>query len=270
MARIGVLTGGGDCPGLNAVIRADRAQGRQRPRPRVLRLHLRLGGRAQQRGRRARPPSRRAGILHRGGTILGTSRTNPFKEGGPGVEGVRAGLEARGIDALIPIGGEDTLGVAGKLAEAGVPVRRRPEDDRQRPRRHGLHVRLPDRGADRHRRDRPPAHDRRVAQPRDRRRGDGPPRGLDRRLLRPGRRRRRDPRPRAPVRHRGGLQPPAPPRTTRAAGSRSSSSPRARTPKDGAETADRPDDAFGHAAPRRHRRRARARDRASAPASRRA
>jgi 6-phosphofructokinase 1 len=61
------------------------------------------------------------GILHRGGTILGTSRTNPYKADGPGTEGVRASLKARGIDALIPIGGEDTLGVAGKLTADGVP-----------------------------------------------------------------------------------------------------------------------------------------------------
>ena len=63
-----------------------------------------------------------AGILPRGGTILGTSRTNPFKdEGGP--EQVLATLEREGIDALIPIGGEDTLGVAKRLhAEHGVPV----------------------------------------------------------------------------------------------------------------------------------------------------
>jgi 6-phosphofructokinase 1 len=62
-----------------------------------------------------------SGILHRGGTILGTSRTNPYKEGGPGTDGVREALALRGIDALIPIGGEDTLGVAGKLTADGVP-----------------------------------------------------------------------------------------------------------------------------------------------------
>ena len=61
------------------------------------------------------------GILHRGGTILGTSRTNVFKQEN-GLERVQASLEKLGLDALIPIGGEDTLGVAGKLSEAGVPV----------------------------------------------------------------------------------------------------------------------------------------------------
>ena len=61
------------------------------------------------------------GILPRGGTILGSSRTNPFSEEG-GADRVRATLEGDGVDGLIAIGGEDTLGVATKLAEAGVPV----------------------------------------------------------------------------------------------------------------------------------------------------
>jgi 6-phosphofructokinase 1 len=61
------------------------------------------------------------GILHLGGTILGTSRTNPFKQEG-GVERVHATLRERGVDALIPIGGEDTLGVARRLSDEGVNV----------------------------------------------------------------------------------------------------------------------------------------------------
>jgi 6-phosphofructokinase 1 len=63
-----------------------------------------------------------SGILHRGGTILGTSRTNPYKQDGPGTAGVQAILERDRIDALIPIGGEDTLGVAKRLADDGIPV----------------------------------------------------------------------------------------------------------------------------------------------------
>jgi ATP-dependent phosphofructokinase / diphosphate-dependent phosphofructokinase len=63
-----------------------------------------------------------AGILHRGGTILGTSRTNPYKDGADGTALVREVLEREGIDGLIPIGGEDTLGVAGRLSADGVPV----------------------------------------------------------------------------------------------------------------------------------------------------
>ena len=120
MAKIGLLTGGGDCPGLNAVIRAVVRKG--------INVHGHefvgfMGGWKGVLEHDAVPldHSTTAGILHRGGTILKTSRTNPFKDGGPGVDGVRAGLEAHGIDALIPIGGEDTLGVAGKLAEAGIP-----------------------------------------------------------------------------------------------------------------------------------------------------
>ena len=61
------------------------------------------------------------GILHRGGTILGSSRTNPYKSDG-GVEQLRATMAARRLDALIPIGGEDTLGVAGRLSEEGIAV----------------------------------------------------------------------------------------------------------------------------------------------------
>ena len=66
-------------------------------------------------------PDNTSGNIHRGGTTLGTSRTNPFKADG-GAEKVRAALERNGIDALIPIGGEDTLGVAGRLWREGVPV----------------------------------------------------------------------------------------------------------------------------------------------------
>ena len=119
--RIGLLTGGGDCPGLNAVIRAVVRKGID------VHGHEFFGftnGWAGVLAGEGVPLDHAAtrGILHRGGTILGTSRTNPFKEGGPGIDGVRAGMESNGVDALIPIGGEDTLGVAGKLAEAGIPV----------------------------------------------------------------------------------------------------------------------------------------------------
>jgi 6-phosphofructokinase 1 len=120
MARFGILTGGGDCPGLNAVIRA---------------VHRRLmadghtlfgftGGWAGVLAGEGHEltAEETKGILPRGGTILGTSRTNPYKEGGPGTDGVRAGLEKHGIDLLIAVGGEDTLGVAAKLDADGVPV----------------------------------------------------------------------------------------------------------------------------------------------------
>jgi 6-phosphofructokinase 1 len=120
MARIGLLTGGGDCPGLNAVIRAVVRKGIN------AHGHEFVGFRYGWAGVLAadtRPLTHEttAGILHRGGTILGTSRTNVFKEEN-GLERVRSSLEQLKIDALIPIGGEDTLGVAGKLSEAGVKV----------------------------------------------------------------------------------------------------------------------------------------------------
>jgi ATP-dependent phosphofructokinase / diphosphate-dependent phosphofructokinase len=121
MARIGVLTGGGDCPGLNAVIRAIVRKGVGVHGHEVFGFTYGWAGVLEGEGRPLTLEST-SGILHRGGTILGSSRTNPFKAGGPGVEGVLEGMRKQGVDALIPIGGEDTLGVAGKLAEAGVPV----------------------------------------------------------------------------------------------------------------------------------------------------
>jgi 6-phosphofructokinase 1 len=110
--RIGILTGGGDCPGLNAVIRA------------VVRLstdrgHEVVGVRDGWRGLTEgvfMPLGRRevSGILPRGGTILGTTRTNPYKLDG-GVESVLRTFGEEGLDALVAVGGEDTLGVAGRL-----------------------------------------------------------------------------------------------------------------------------------------------------------
>jgi ATP-dependent phosphofructokinase / diphosphate-dependent phosphofructokinase len=118
--RIGVLTGGGDCPGLNAVIRAIVRKGVEQYG------HEFLGYRDGWRGpleRNSRPlgvPEVR-GILPRGGTILGSSRTNPFKEEG-GAERIAEHLRADGVDGLIAIGGEDTLGAASRLFERGVNV----------------------------------------------------------------------------------------------------------------------------------------------------
>ena len=121
MTRIGVLTGGGDCPGLNAVIRAIVRKGVDAHGHELYGFANGWAGALSGDGFPL-DHARTRGILHLGGTILGTSRTNPFKEGGPGVDGVREGMERAGVEALIPIGGEDTLGVAGRLAEAGVPV----------------------------------------------------------------------------------------------------------------------------------------------------
>src|SRR6476620_8246063 len=118
--RVGVLTGGGDCPGLNAVMRAVVRKGvkefgfdfvgfRDGWKGPLEGLTSELGI-AQVRG-----------ILPRGGTILGSSRTNPFKIDG-GVERIKENLAELGVDALVAIGGEDTLGVATKLSDLGVNV----------------------------------------------------------------------------------------------------------------------------------------------------
>jgi ATP-dependent phosphofructokinase / diphosphate-dependent phosphofructokinase len=117
---VGILTGGGDCPGLNAVIRAvvrradaagwDVVAVREGWRGLVEPIFEDLG------------PSQVSGILPRGGTIIGTSRTNPFKLDG-GVERVLRNFSDRGLDALVAIGGEDTLGVAARLhSEQQLPV----------------------------------------------------------------------------------------------------------------------------------------------------
>jgi len=118
--RVGVLTGGGDCPGLNAVIRAVVRKGvatygfefvgfRDGWRGPLENLTTPLGvGEVR-------------GILPRGGTVLGSSRTNPFKIDG-GVEKIKENLASNGVDALVAIGGEDTLGVATQLSDLGVNV----------------------------------------------------------------------------------------------------------------------------------------------------
>jgi ATP-dependent phosphofructokinase / diphosphate-dependent phosphofructokinase len=116
--RVGVLTGGGDCPGLNAVIRAVVRKGVGEYGHEF--VGYRNGWRGPMEGD-SRPlgvPEVR-GILPRGGTILGSSRTNPLREEG-GLERIVATLERDGVDGLIAIGGEDTLGVAAKLQDAGV------------------------------------------------------------------------------------------------------------------------------------------------------
>jgi len=117
--KIGVLTGGGDCPGLNAVLRAvvrkALAEG-------VEVVGIKNGWRGLVQNKTV-PLDLTAvsGILHRGGTILGTSRTNPYKDPEE-LKAVKANFAALNLDALIAIGGEDTLGVATKLTLDGLPV----------------------------------------------------------------------------------------------------------------------------------------------------
>ena len=118
--RVALLTGGGDCPGLNAVIRAvvrrvmadgHEAIGYRRGWAGVLDGdHVDLDR------------SDIAGVLPRGGTMLLSSRTNPYADGADGTALVKARLEADGVGALVAIGGEDTLGVAARLAADGLPV----------------------------------------------------------------------------------------------------------------------------------------------------
>jgi ATP-dependent phosphofructokinase / diphosphate-dependent phosphofructokinase len=118
--RIGVLTGGGDCPGLNAVIRAIVRKGAE------VYGHEFVGFRDGWRGplegdTMPLDVGTTRGILPRGGTILGSSRTNPIKVEG-GIEKIETNLATLGVDGLIAIGGEDTLGVATRLAEHGLRV----------------------------------------------------------------------------------------------------------------------------------------------------
>ena len=116
---IGVLTGGGDCPGLNPVIRAvtrrailagmDVVGIKNGWHGLVVKETIALDVRSV------------SGILHRGGTILGTSRTNPYQRP-EDAQNIVANYRALGLDALVAIGGEDTLGVAVKLMAEGLKI----------------------------------------------------------------------------------------------------------------------------------------------------
>ena len=119
MTRIGILTGGGDCPGLNPVIRA------------VVRRALLEGYEITgiKNGWKGLVENDTmplnidtiSGILPKGGTILGTSRTNPYKKEG-NLQKVKDNFKKMGLDALVAVGGEDTLGVASKLVKEGLPI----------------------------------------------------------------------------------------------------------------------------------------------------
>ncbi len=119
MAKIGILTGGGDCPGLNAVIRAAA-------RKAFVEGYEVTGIKNGWKGLIENDTvpltlESVSGILPKGGTILGTSRTNPYKKEG-GLDKVISNYNALGLSALIAVGGEDTLGVATKLSRDGIPV----------------------------------------------------------------------------------------------------------------------------------------------------
>jgi ATP-dependent phosphofructokinase / diphosphate-dependent phosphofructokinase len=118
--RIGMLTGGGDCPGLNAVIRAVVRRGSADHEHEI--VGYRHGWRGLLDGESvALTLDSVRGLLPRGGTVLGTSRTNPYKSD-DGPARVKATLDRDGVDAVIAIGGEDTLGVAYRLWGEGVQV----------------------------------------------------------------------------------------------------------------------------------------------------
>jgi 6-phosphofructokinase 1 len=118
MARVGILTGGGDCPGLNAVIRgvvrkAIKVYGDET-------VGFRYGWSGVIDGNPiALDLNNTSGILPRGGTILGSSRTNPYAMDGA-IDKIKETLAVEAIDMLIPIGGEDTLGVARRLSDDGI------------------------------------------------------------------------------------------------------------------------------------------------------
>ncbi|MGL5858693.1 MAG: 6-phosphofructokinase [Angustibacter sp.] len=118
--RIGVLTGGGDCPGLNAVIRAVVRKGTTLGHEFI---GFKDGWAGPVQGRtRSLALDDVEHVLAQGGTILGSSRTNPYKDDKGGVEAIRRTLTDTGVDALVAIGGEDTLGVAKRLTDDGIPV----------------------------------------------------------------------------------------------------------------------------------------------------
>jgi len=117
MTRIGILTGGGDCPGLNSVIRAVVRKG-------FLEGYEIIGIKNGWKGLIDNDTtplnlSSVSGILPKGGTILGTSRTNPYKKEGD-LQKLKDNFKKIGLDALIAVGGEDTLGVAAKLIKEGI------------------------------------------------------------------------------------------------------------------------------------------------------
>ena len=203
--RVGILTGGGDCPGLNAVIRAvvRRSAGRgERGRGRDGRLA----------GAHRRHASRSSGCARSPGSFPAAGRSSARRER------IRTASKAAStascgtsrpqrLEGLVAVGGEDTLGRRAVAVGRARPARRgRAEDDRQRPLGDRLHVRLRHRRGRLHGGHRPPAHDGRVAQPRDGRGGDGPLHGLDRRDERHRRRRGRDPHPRASAHGRGDVR----------------------------------------------------------------
>lgn len=119
MATIGILTGGGDCPGLNPVI---RAVVRKSFNENIRVIGIKNGWKGLiENDTMELDLQAISGILPRGGTILGTSRTNPYKEEGS-LKRAKDNYKKMGLDALVAVGGEDTLGVANKLCKEGLNI----------------------------------------------------------------------------------------------------------------------------------------------------
>jgi 6-phosphofructokinase 1 len=118
--RIGVLTGGGDCPGLNAAIRAICYRGWMFE-DEVWGIREGWAGLLGEGNAHVLTDAEIGGILHLGGTILGSSRTNPARDEAE-MRQVEANLRTRGIEALVTIGGDDTLSVSAKLSQRGFAV----------------------------------------------------------------------------------------------------------------------------------------------------
>jgi len=117
--KVGILSGGGDAPGINAVIRAVVRKGVRNYGYEI--VGIRDGWRGLIEDKLIPIDLETiSGILPRGGSILGTSRTNPFRNEG-GAQRILKNVKDNGLDAVVVIGGEDTLGVAYKLYEMGVP-----------------------------------------------------------------------------------------------------------------------------------------------------
>ncbi len=117
--RIGILTGGGDCPGLNPVIRAVT---RKATNEGIEVIGIKNGWSGLVNNQTLKLDLKAiSGIIHRGGTILGTSRTNPYKDVKL-LKKAKKNFKALKLDALVAIGGEDTLGVAAKFSKEGFPV----------------------------------------------------------------------------------------------------------------------------------------------------
>ena len=198
-----VLTGGGDCPGLNAVIRAVARRSHAAAARSSASARAGAGSSTAVRAARAArdlgdPAARRDDHRH-----LADEPVQGRRRRRHGARELRARAPRRARRDRRR-GHARRRGAA--VRGARLPGRRRPEDDRQRPLRDRLHVRLRHGGLDLHRGDRPAAHDGGVAQPRHGRRGHGPPHRLDRGHERHRRRRGRDPHPRAADHGRGGVR----------------------------------------------------------------